>query len=193
MKLTDDRYDNHAAVAFATAAIDRARSVVAAVDPELRARLDDLVRDLWAWQTLELPRGTEPVSEAQAMTLPSFRFYQVLQSFEALRSAGSHASRLATLLSGICDLLRFVVWNLDGVEWSLNPGLSLGVGEKVGEGGWDNLATGLEALARVADDPEAELRWQDAMDRRLARDHPGDPVDGRVGSPVSRDTFAGTP
>lgn len=183
-----ERFSDYAAIAFATAALERVLGAAAAV-PELHASLRQLIDELWKWPSSDKPRGKVDMSEEEARSLVSFKLFSRVAELRGLLGRYQNQPKVQALISAVADALVFVSWLVNGIEDSLNPGTPFVIGDESDERQWGALADALDHAARAAEEPERERQWQARTIQRLTREHPGDPEGGHLGEPLSRDYF----
>jgi hypothetical protein len=188
MEPIEHRITFRPAIAFATAALDRALPLARKV-PRFGEELDALVRDLWAWQGHPAPAGRENMSLDEARALPSNALLQRLADFESLRAEHAQDRQLEPLFRGVVELFRFIIWLVDGVERLRNRFKPDALGPGIGDEGWDDLINGLEALARASRDRAREQKWQEATVARLLAEHGMDPDDDVIGEELTPEYF----
>lgn len=179
---------DHAAVAFATAAVEQVMRAAESV-PEVYSELSSMVADLWKWQFAEKAYGKEQMSVEEAKALPSFAFYSRMQGMRELLSRYQAQPQLHALLAAVMDALDFIVWIMDGVERRMNPGKPFVAGEEIGEREWEALIDALDWAAKASSDPGQTRQWQVRTLSRLSEEHPGDPDGEVLGQPVAREYF----
>lgn len=188
MQPIEERISFRPAIAFATAALERAVPVAREV-PRLGEELDALVRDLWAWQGHAALEGREDMSLDEARALPSYAFLQRLAGFQSLRAEHAQDRQLEPLLRGVVELFRFIILHVDGVERLRNRFKPDALGSGIDDEGWDDLVNGLDALARASRNPAREREWQEATVARLLVEHGKDPDDDVIGEELTPEYF----
>jgi hypothetical protein len=184
-----ERFTEHAAIAFATAAIERALGAVAA-HPEIHAPLQELVDSLWKWEGEDKTPGKVGMSNEEAESFPSFQFYSRVDALRQLRDRYQSQPKIYALLSAVADSLVFISWLMDGIERRMNLGKPFVIGDEADERQWGALADALESAAKAAERPDQHREWQARTIQRLSKEHPGDPDGGVLGKPLSRNYFS---
>jgi len=190
----DFRLTDYAAIALATAAVEHAAAGVE-LPAQIGAELTRLVDDLWAWQVSDQIEGQRRMSSEQARTLPSFAFYRRLDGWTAHRDHHAAVPAVHALLSGVCELLAFIVCVMDGVERLKNWAKADVLDEEFGADDWQPLVDGLELVSDATGDPDAEDAWQAELIERLAAAHAGGGRYGDeevMGVPVARAEVSGS-
>ena len=186
----EKRFTKYAAAALAAAAVENVLgdgNAFGELHRSVRAMLDDF------WRLIAEPvaQGKTTMTEAEVRALPASRLYLHTRDLGAICSelalVRTAYRKAADLADGAFANLLFMVWQLEGIEFLLNPGKPLVVPEDVGETNWSALVDGLERLARAARDPDRAFEWQQQIIARLAQDHPYAP--GKIGTVVPRAYF----
>lgn len=182
-------FHHHAAIAFATAALERVLNAASAW-PEVHGSLKQLVRELWDWQTAKKIRGHERMSEEDAKKLSSYRFYSQVGNVRAFGPIVSGSPKAASLISAVEHALLFISYTMDEMERRDNDWKPAVVGgDDDIEVSYDTLIDALTAASEAADDAASETTWQKQIASKLRRDHPGNEHGSAVGGPVSRAYF----
>jgi hypothetical protein len=178
------------AVAFATAALERALPSAKGT-PDVEETLRAMLSELWAAEGTEPCAHAGAMSEAQAMALPSARFYFAYQArlLELIASSHHRSRELHALLGAAIALISFIVWVLHLHELSLCPGKPSVLGNDIAEVGWETLEAGLATLIDATSDPDGALTWQREQVARLVVDYPTASDPDELGPPLGRDYF----
>jgi hypothetical protein len=180
----------HAAIALATAAIERTADRAAELPPEVASTMRAVAEALWKWQQAPKARGQTQVTVEQAQRMPSRLLYSRFSN-RLLELADQHSSTpkaLAAVGATIAGL-GFALSFMDRQERALNPGKPQVLGSDVTEADWDTLAASLKAAVQAAADPAEMSRWLSDARKRSIVDfpRPADPHD--YGPPVPRSYF----
>ena len=103
MDAVEDRFTDHAAIALATATIERLVPA-ARKRPELGLLLSGLVEDLWSWQAAAVPEGWR----VQAGAWPSYRFYRRVEALRGFAETFRGSPRLRALVDAAGDAVGLV-------------------------------------------------------------------------------------